>query len=67
MPERKYELYIEKELIAESVSMETALIIIKALFAEYYNDKNMKITTKNKSIYQKVFVFLYHLYFYKYP
>ena len=44
MPERKYELFIEKELIAESVSIETALILIKALFAEYYNEKNMKIT-----------------------
>ena len=44
MPERKYELYIEKELIAENVSIETALILIKALFTEYYNDKNMKIT-----------------------
>ena len=44
MPERRYELYIGEELIAESLSIETALILIKALFAEYYNDKNMKIT-----------------------
>lgn len=44
MPDRKYELYIGKELIAENVSIETALILIKALFTEYYNDKTMKIT-----------------------
>ena len=44
MPERRYELYIGEELIAESLSIETALILIKALFAEYYNEKNMKIT-----------------------
>ena len=44
MPERRYELYIGEELIAESLSIETALILIKALFSEYYNEKNMKIT-----------------------
>ena len=44
MPERIYKLYIGEELIAESVSIETALILIKALFAEYYNEERMKIT-----------------------
>ena len=44
MPERIYKLYIGEELIAESVSIETALILIKALFVEYYNEKNIKIT-----------------------
>lgn len=46
MPERRYELYIGEELIAESVSIETALILIKALFAEYYNEEKMEITIR---------------------
>ena len=44
MPERIYKCYIGEELIAESVSIETALILIKALFSEYYNEERMKIT-----------------------
>ena len=43
MSERIYKLYIGEELIAESVSIETALILIKALFSEYYNEEKMEI------------------------
>lgn len=46
MAERRYELYIGEELIAESLSIETALILIKALFSEYYNEEKMEITIR---------------------
>lgn len=46
MSERIYKLYIREEIIAESLSIETALILIKALFSEYYNEEKMEITIR---------------------
>ena len=48
MENDKYILLIDNEIVAERMSLETATILIKALFNEYYNDYNMKITIRKE-------------------
>ena len=40
----KYKVLIDECIIAENMPIETALILIKALFEEYYEDHSMKIS-----------------------
>lgn len=42
----KYKVLIDETTIAENMGIETALILVKALFEEYYNDHSMKIIIK---------------------
>ncbi len=39
----KYKVLIDETTIAENMGIETALILVKALFEEYYNDYSMKV------------------------
>lgn len=39
MSERKYEVYENENRIASNMSLETALLFIKAYCDEYYNEK----------------------------
>ncbi len=41
MVENKYQIIWDNTVIAEVVDINTALIVIRALFNEYYNEKNM--------------------------
>lgn len=43
MPERKFKVFISSEVIAENLNIETALILVKGLFTEYFNDSTMEI------------------------
>lgn len=44
MEEIKYFVEIDGNRVAENMSIQTALILIEALFAEYYNDKKMLVS-----------------------
>ena len=44
MNENKYYLKIDNRIIAERVSLEHALIFIKSIFENYYNDHEIGIS-----------------------
>ena len=44
MNENKYYLKIDNRIIAERVSLEHALIFIKSIFENYYNDHEIVIS-----------------------
>ena len=46
MLENKYSVLIGDNVIANDMSLQNAIIFIKGLFEEYYNDKNLSITIK---------------------
>lgn len=46
MPTNKYELVLDNEVIASGMDVNTALILIGALYAEYYNEEGMSITIR---------------------
>ena len=46
MNENKYKVLIDKAVYAENMTIETAVILVKALFVEYYADHKMEITIK---------------------
>lgn len=41
MGENKYFVTIDNKTIADNMSLEIALMLVKAVFNEYYNDHNM--------------------------
>lgn len=38
MNEKRYEVLIDSEVVAEGMELHTTIILVKALFEEYYND-----------------------------
>jgi len=43
MVENKYQIIWNNTVIAEVMDINTALILIRALFHEYYDEENMKL------------------------
>lgn len=43
MNENKYFVTINNETIAGNMNLDTALIVVKAIFNEYYNDHTMVV------------------------
>ncbi len=41
MNEERYEVLIDSIVVAEGMELHTAIILVKALFEEYYNDSFM--------------------------
>lgn len=46
MLENKYSVLIGDNIIANDMSLQNAIIFVKSLFGEYYNDTNLSITIK---------------------
>ena len=46
MSEKKYQVFIDGNLVAQSMRLEYALLFVKAVFEEYYNDHNMEVMVK---------------------
>lgn len=46
MEERKYEVLVDGDTVAESMDINTATILMKALFNEYYNEHSMVVSIK---------------------
>lgn len=46
MLENKYSVLIGDNVIANDMSLQNAIIFVKSLFEEYYNDTNLSITIK---------------------
>ena len=49
MHEYKYEVLIEGAVIASGMNIQTATILVKALFNEYYNDHSMTISIREEA------------------
>ena len=52
MNENKYYLKIDDRIIAEQVSLEHALIFIKSIFENYYNDHEIVISIAEMKRYE---------------
>lgn len=52
MNENKYYLKIDNRIIAERVSLEHALIFIKSIFENYYNDHEIVISIAEMKRYE---------------
>ena len=46
MNEKKYEVLIDKEIVASRMDIETSTILVKALFETYYNRYPMEISVR---------------------
>ena len=46
MNEHRYKILINDTIVAENLNIETATILIKALFENYYNDHSMIVSIK---------------------
>lgn len=46
MVEEKYEIFIDNKKIGELVGLNNALIFIRGLFNEYYNDTKMAVSLR---------------------
>lgn len=46
MPTNKYELVLDNEVIASGMDVNTALILIGAMYEKYYNEEGMSITIR---------------------
>lgn len=54
MISENYNVLIDGIIVAEGMSLEHALIFIKALFAEYYNDTDLSVSIEREKIDEKV-------------
>lgn len=50
MDENKYFVTIDHETIAENMSLEIALMLVKAVFNEYYNDNNIVLAIEEMPV-----------------
>ena len=41
-----YSIYVENNKVADNLPLTYALILIKAIYVEFYNEKNLKVTIK---------------------
>ena len=46
MEERKYEVLIDGDTVAEGMDINMATILVKALFDEYYSEHSMVVSIK---------------------
>lgn len=46
MTERKYKVLVCHHVVAENMDIQTATILVKALFEEYYNEYDMTVSIK---------------------
>ena len=46
MQEPRYQIFIDNQIYAQNMDIETATILVKALFATYFNEHNMIISIK---------------------
>ena len=44
-----FSLWIDSDCVAKEMSMETAAVLTKALFNEYYNEPDLKITIERQN------------------
>jgi hypothetical protein len=50
MSEQKFDMYIDGDIAAENMTIETAVILLEALFVHYYSEveNGMEITVKRR-------------------
>lgn len=48
MEERRFKVLIDDMVVANNMDLETAMILVKALFQEYYNDHTMMVSVKEE-------------------
>ena len=46
MEEEKYEIFIDNRKVGELIGLNSALIFIRGLFNEYYNDTKMAVSLR---------------------
>lgn len=46
MENKKYKVFVDDEIFAEYMSLETAMILVKALFDTYYNEYGMTVSVR---------------------
>lgn len=46
MEEEKYEIFIDNRKVGELIGLNSALIFIRGLFNEYYNDTKMTVSLR---------------------
>ena len=46
MSERRYQVLIDKTVVAENMDIEVAATLVKALFEKYYNDYAMTVSVR---------------------
>ena len=46
MEERRYKVLIDNMVVANDMDLQTAIVLVKALFNEYYNDNKMTVSVK---------------------
>lgn len=49
MEERRYKVLIDNMVVANNMDLNTATILLKALFNEYYNDYKMVVSIKEEN------------------
>ena len=50
MNSETYSVYVEDNKVAEHMPLNYALILVKAVYVEFYNEKRLKVTIKRESI-----------------
>ena len=48
MENKKYKVFVDDEIFAEYMSLETAMILVKALFDTYYNEYGMTVSIREE-------------------
>lgn len=46
MSDKRYKIVLDNEVVAEEMDIDTALLLVKALFEKYYCDSSMTISIK---------------------
>ena len=48
MEELKYNVYVHGDIAAENMDLDTAVILVKALFEKYYADTGMVVSMRRR-------------------
>ena len=48
MENKKYKVFVNDEIFAEYMSLETAMILVKALFDTHYNEYGMTVSIREE-------------------
>lgn len=46
MGSETYSVYVENDMVAEHMPLNYALILTKAIYMEFYNEKNLRVAIK---------------------
>lgn len=49
MEEKMYCVLIEDEIVATGMDSEIAILLVKAIFEEYYNEKDLSVTVRRET------------------